>query len=271
MDSLGFLYKTVCGRIILKALSARLVSKACGRFLDSSLSHFLIKGFVRNNNINLDEYQTDGIKTFNQFFRRKIKDGARPFDADPNKLCAPCDGLLSVWNIEKGMVIPVKQSQYTIASLLKDEATAQEYDGGLCLVFRLCVDNYHRYCYADSGAKSENIFIPGVLHTVRPIALEARPVFVQNCRDWTTIQSDAFGKIIQMEVGAMLVGRIVNFEEAGVAERGKEKGYFEYGGSTIILLLKKGAAQINKEILQNSKTGVETPVKMGSLIGKKMD
>ena len=72
-----------------------------------------------------------------------------------------------------------------------------------------------------------------------------------------------------MEVGAMLVGRIVNHEGEGFAERGKEKGYFEYGGSTIILLLKKGAAKINKEILDNSSAGIETPVKMGSVIGRR--
>ena len=269
MDALNFLYKTFCGRVLLKVLTTRAVSKACGAFLDSSLSHFLIKPFVKKNNINLEEYQTEGIKTFNQFFRRKVKDGARTFSADPNVLCSPCDGLLSVWNIEKGAVIPVKQSQYTVTSLLRNEALAQEFDGGLCLVFRLCVDNYHRYSYAESGKKGQNVFIPGVLHTVRPIALEARPVFVENCREWTTIESGAFGKIVQMEVGAMLVGRIVNHEGEGFAERGKEKGYFEYGGSTIILLLKKGAAKINQEILDNSSAGRETPVKMGCAIGVK--
>ena len=115
MDTLPFLYKTAIGRILLKPLTAPSLSRLCGRFLDSRLSAFLIKGFVRNNNINLEEYQTEGIKTFNQFFRRKIKDGLRPFDFTPENLCAPCDGLLSVWQIEdsNGTVIPVKQSQYT--------------------------------------------------------------------------------------------------------------------------------------------------------------
>ena len=125
--------------------------------------------------------------------------------------------------MNKDTVIPVKQSQYTLASLLQNDQLAAEYEDGLCLVFRLCVDNYHRYSYADSGKKSSNVFIKGVLHTVRPIALENRPVFVENCREYTQIESEAFGKIIQMEVGAMLVGRIVNLEGEGFAERGKEK------------------------------------------------
>lgn len=269
MDSLNFLYKTLPGRIILKLLSSRAVSKACGAFLDSPFSAFLIKGFVQKNKINLDEYQTEGIKTFNEFFRRKIKEVCRPYDLIPEHFCAPCDGLLSVWPIRENSVIPVKQSRYTIPSLLQNEELAAEYKDGLCLVFRLCVDNYHRYCYADSGKKSRNIFIPGKLHTVRPIALETLPVFTENCREYTTIESPVFGKLIQIEVGAMLVGRIVNFENKAIVERGKEKGFFEYGGSTIIILAKKDAVKINDDILQNSASSIETPVKMGMQIGVK--
>ena len=267
MDSLTFLYKTIPGRFFLKLLTTRGVSKLCGAFLDSRLSFFLIKGFVRKNSINIEDYQTDGIKTFNEFFRRKIKDGKRPFDMEATHLSAPCDGLLSVWQITKETVIPVKQSQYTIERLLQNKELASEYDGGLCLVFRLCVDNYHRYAYADSGRKSANIFIPGVLHTVRPIALETLHVFTENCREYTVIESPAFGKIVQMEVGAMLVGRIVNLEGQGIAERGKEKGFFEYGGSTIILLIKKDRVKINEDIVSNSMKGIETPVRMGLHIG----
>ena len=269
MDSLNFLYKTIPGRFFLKPLASRPLSKLAGAFLDSPLSAFLIKSFVQNNNINLDDYETEGIKTFNQFFRRKIKEGRRPFNMEPDNLCAPCDGLLSVWNISDDTVLPVKQSQYTVSSLLKNDELAAEYKDGLCLVFRLCVDNYHRYAYADSGKKGPNIFIPGVLHTVRPIALESRPVFVENCREYTIIESTVFGKLIQMEVGAMLVGRIVNLEGQGIAERGKEKGFFEYGGSTIILLVKKDMVKLRQDLIDNSKAGIESPVKMGQIIGSK--
>lgn len=261
MDGLTFLYKTAAGRCVLKLLASRTVSKICGAFMDSPLSSFLIKGFAKKNNINCDDYELDGIKTFNQFFRRRIKDGKRPFDMNPDHLCAPCDGLLSVYPINnEGTVIPIKQSVYTIASLLKDKELAAEYSGGWCLVFRLCVDNYHRYAYPVSGPKGPNIFIPGILHTVRPTALETFPVFAQNCREYTLIESKEFGKVVQMEVGAMLVGRIVNLEQEGKAERGIEKGYFEYGGSTVILLVEKDKLQVNKNYF-------ETPVKMGQGIG----
>ena len=269
MDSLTFLYKTVFGRFLLKLLTTRGISKLCGAFLDSRLSSFLIKSFSEKNEIQLEDYQLDGIRSFNQFFRRKIKDGLRPFDMDDTHLCAPCDGLLSVWNIDKGTVIPVKQSVYTVERLLNNSELAEEYEGGLCLVFRLCVNHYHRYSYIDNGRKSANIFIPGVLHTVRPIALETFPVFTENCREYTLIENPVFGKLVQMEVGAMLVGRIVNHDGEGFAERGKEKGFFEYGGSTIIVLLKKDSAEIKDEIITNSLNGIETPVKMGEQIGVK--
>ena len=268
MDGLNFLYKTPFGRCVLKLLASRPVSKLCGAFLDSKLSAFLIKNFVRKNNIDCSDYELDGIKTFNQFFRRRIKEGKRPFDLDPQHLPAPCDGLLTVYPInDEGTVIPVKQSAYTITSLLKNKELASRYNGGWCLVFRLCVDNYHRYAYPVSGAKGPNIFIPGILHTVQPIALEEFPVFAQNCREYTVIESDQFGKVVQMEVGAMLVGRIVNFEQEGKAERGMEKGYFEYGGSTVILLIEKNKLQIRQNILANTQNGTETPVKMGECVG----
>ena len=269
MDTLHFLYKTIPGRLLLKPLTSPQVSKLCGRFLDSRLSSFLIKSFVKKNQIKIEDYQTEGIHSFNEFFRRKIKDGLRTFDYTPEKLTTPCDGLLSVWNIEEAdsTVIPVKQSQYTVASLLQNPELAATYQGGLCLVFRLCVNHYHRYAYADSGRKSRNIFIPGVLHTVRPVALQSLPVFVENSREYTLIESSVFGPLIQMEVGAMLVGRIVNHEEEALVKRGEEKGFFEYGGSTIILLIQKDKAKINPELLENSGLGIESPVKMGQVIG----
>ena len=269
MDALPFLYRTVPGRVLLRLLTAPALSRLCGAFLDSRLSAFLIQGFARRNKIRLEDYETDGIRTFNEFFRRKIKEGKRTFDMTPSVLCAPCDGLLSVWHIggDGGTVIPVKQSSYTVASLLRDEALAARFQGGTCLVFRLCVDNYHRYCYADGGHKGNNVFIPGVLHTVRPVALETLPVFVENSREYTVIESPVFGPLVQMEVGAMLVGRIVNLEGEGEAVRGREKGFFEYGGSTVIVLAGPGKLSVRADIEENSRQGRETPVLMGERVG----
>ena len=112
--------------------------------------------------------------------------------------------------------------------------------------------------------------IPGLYHTVRPVALEAGPVFVENSLQYTVLSTKNFGKCVQMEVGAMLVGRIVNNQmEACSVERGNEKGHFEYGGSTIIVLVPADKVSIDSRILAASENGEETPVVLGQLIGIK--
>lgn len=267
MESLHFLYRTVPGRMVLKVLTQPSVSEICGRFLDSSLSKCLICPFVKKNQIDLSEYELEQIGSFNDFFSRKIKEDRRSIDRDPEHLIAPCDGLLSVWKIEEGTVLPIKQSHYTVSSLLRNEKIAKHYQDGYCLVFRLCVDHYHRYCYVDSGKESRNIHLPGIFHTVRPVALDQFPVYTENSREYTVIKTDTFGPVVQMEVGAMLVGRIVNYKEAGMVFRGEEKGMFQYGGSTIVLLVKKDRVKIRQDVLERSRHGIETPVKMGEVIG----
>ena len=264
---LSFLYETVPGRLLLKPLTGKTVSDISGRLLDTRLSMALVPLFARINHIDTAAYETENIRSFNDFFSRRIKPGKRSIDTDPAHLIAPCDGLLSVWKITGDTVIPVKQSRFTVPSLLEDADLARKYEGGLCLVYRLCVDHYHRYCYVDSGQKSANRHIAGKYHTVRPIALRSVRVFTENTREYTLIRSEAFGTIVQMEVGAMLVGRIRNHEGAGTAVRGREKGLFEYGGSTVIVLLQKDCVQMLSHILHASEKGVETPVRMGEAVG----
>ena len=188
---------------------------------------------------------------------------------DPSALIAPCDGLLSAYRVSADTVIPVKQSRYTISSLLGGDGSSENYQNGICLVFRLCVDHYHRYCYIDNGVKGENVFLPGKLHTVRPVALEKFPVFAQNCREYTAIKTENFGDIVQMEVGAMLVGKIKNYHGPGNVRRGEEKGLFLYGGSTVIILLEEGHAHLPEELYQAAGNRIETPVKLGQRIGGK--
>ena len=264
---LKFLYENAFGRLILKGLTAPGLSRAVGHFLDTKLSCIFIKSFVKNNGINLDDYYSDNFTCFNDCFCRKVKEDRRPVDMEPATLVAPCDGLLSAYEISDGLVVPVKQSRYGIADLLKDAELAKEFDGGLCLVFRLCVDNYHRYHYFDEGRKGRNIFIPGRLHTVRPIALRNLPVFTENSREYTVMDTVNFGRTVQIEVGAMLVGKIANNHEEHEFKRGEEKGCFLYGGSTVILLLKKDAAKLESIYFENTEKEIETPVKMGQKIG----
>ena len=269
---LRFLYHTAFGRLILKALTARWISRAAGAFMNTRASKIFIKPFVRSAGIDLGDYVTDGFSCFNDCFTRQIKDGLREFDADPAALCAPCDGLLTVYAIgddPSATVFPAKQSEYSVATLLGDANEAARFAGGYALVFRLCVQHYHRYAFFDSGEKKPGKFIPGRLHTVRPIALAACPVFTENCREATLIDTENFGTAAQVEIGAMLVGRIANErgDESFHVRRGEEKGMFLYGGSTVVLLLERGAAGIDAELLEASANALETPVKMGERIG----
>ncbi len=272
MSSLHFLYKTGFGRLLLRPLISRPISELFGTFLDSGISKGLIGPFAKKNHIVLGDYLLDDIKCFNDFFCRKIKKERRPISEDPKDLIAPCDGLLSVYQIKEGTVLSVKQSKFKISRLLQDKDLADEFEGGYALVFRLCVEHYHRYVYFDSGKQGENRKIPGVYHTVRPVALEEYPVYVENTREYTVIDTDHFGKAVQMEVGAMLVGRIVNDHlSSGRVTRGQEKGHFAYGGSTVIILLSAKKAILRPDILKNLDRNREIPVIMGEVIGAKKD
>ncbi len=270
MSFLNFLYENRVGRILLRPLVSKPVSDLSGELLDSRFSKILIGPFVRSNDIKVDDYQLDNINSFNDFFCRRIKGNLRPIDQDNNSLIAPCDGLLSAYRITDDLVLSVKQSEYNISRLLKDRKLASTFDGGYALVFRLCVNHYHRYVYFDSGKKYRDRNVKGVYHTVRPVALHIRPVFIENARKYSVIDTENFGRAIQMEVGAMLVGRIVNERPlAGRVLRGVEKGHFEYGGSTIILLLSKGQVELRKDLKDTLNKNVEIPVAMGEAIGSR--
>ena len=264
---LKFLYETFAGRIILKLLSARWLSILAGKWLDRPSSKFLIKPFLKKGNIDLSEYQKEDYKCFNDCFTRHIKPENRPVDTRKDALIAPCDGLLRAYKIDDDLVMPVKESIYSIKDLLKKDECAKCFEGGTALVFRLCVDHYHRYCFPDNGRVTDDYFIEGVLHTVQPIALRNRPVFVENCRNIALLETENFGRIAQIEVGAMLVGKIKNHKITEF-EKGMEKGMFLYGGSTIILLLEKDKVRVPQSCFKVTDNGTELKVKQGQRIGK---
>ncbi len=262
---LKFLYGTALGRLILRALVSPRLSRAIGAFLDARASRIFIPAFLKKGHIDLRDYLPERYDSFNACFTRRIRPELRPVDAAGDHLISPCDGRLSAYRID-GRAIPIKNSRYSLSALLGGDPRSAEFADGICLVFRLCVDDYHRYHYFDGGRKGENHFVPGVLHTVRPIALENTDVFVQNAREYTFMETDHFGACAQIEVGAMLVGRICNLHGAHAFARGDEKGYFEYGGSTIVLLLKRGAADIPEELYIDTQKGIERRVLCGSRI-----
>lgn len=267
--ALRFLYHTLPGRILLKGLTRPALSRLAGAYLDSGLSRIHIRGFLRRNEIALEAYQPGPYSSFNACFTRQLRPGKRPIASDPGALIAPCDGALSVYAIAEDTVLPVKQSRYRLSDLLGDAQLAKTFTGGWCLVFRLCVQDYHRYAYPDDCTHGAPVTLPGVLHTVQPIALEQVPVFCRNARVYTLLETEHFGPMIQMEVGAMLVGRICNLYDAGSHLRGEEKGRFEFGGSTVILLVQAGMARVWPQLIENTRCGLETPVCLGQILGER--
>ena len=209
-SALHFLYQTKPGRCALRVLTRPSLSKAAGRFLDSPLSRPLIRPFVRHAGIRTEDFLTDGVRSFNDFFHREIKADKRPVDMRPESLIAPCDGLLRAFRIKDGTVLPVKESRYTIPALLRNASLAARYKDGVCLVFRLSVSHYHRYAYIESGTKSPDRSIPGVLHTVQPIALRevpGRSASARSCRWRSARCSSAGSKTTRRKKPASRAGR----------------------------------------------------------------
>jgi len=269
--SVKFLYNNIFGNLLLFLLTRRWISRVVGWYLDSKLSKRRIKKYISNNSINMSLFEEKEYTSFNDFFTRQIKAKNRPFDMNNNNFISPCDGKLTVYNINEESKFEIKGYTYTTQTLLKNQELADKYEDGYCIVIRLSVEDYHRYFYLDDCDKEDNVFIQGKLHTVQPYALSKRKVFSENCREYTIMHTKNFGDITQIEVGAMMVGRIVNNHSKGFYKRGEEKGKFEFGGSTIVLLLEKDKIILDEEFFINTKNDNETYVLCGERIGYKKE
>jgi len=262
----SFLYNNFIGRLFLKIAYNPLFSKFIGIFFNTRISAVKINAFIKKHDIDMNRFVKTKYKSFNDFFIRELKD----IEIDNNKetFISPCDGNLLVYKINEKSVFTIKNSIYSIKDLLGKEDN--RFNNGLCLIFRLEPKDYHRYGYVDKGVKGTNIFIKGKLHTVRNIAIEKYKVFHTNSREWTEMKTDNFGTIIQIEVGALLVGKIKNYHESYQFKKGEEKGRFEYGGSTIIMLIEKDRIKISYKIVKASSKNLETKVNFGMKIGLKL-
>lgn len=267
------LYGSPAGRLILKFLIQPKISQVGGWLLSQKYSKILIKPFVQKNKINMSFYEEENYKSYNDFFIRKIRKECRPINEDASTFISPCDGKLSIYPVDEKKYFRIKNTDYTLDSLLRSSKLARKYKGGYVCIFRLTVDDYHRYCYVDNGKKSNNYRIQGVFHTVNPVANDAYPIYKENTREFSLLKSEHFKTILMMEVGALMVGRIVNYQEEDYVVKGQEKGRFEFGGSTIVLLVQKHAVKFDETLLENTENGYETIVKMGEQIGivKKQD
>lgn len=260
--ALRFLYRTIPGRLILQGLVHPSVSRAVGAVLSARCSRVLIKGFVQRNGIDPSRYQGQPYRSYNEFFSREI----RPENLHiGDGLIAPCDSRVTVYPIDENAVFTIKGSAYSMEEILGNRELAAQFVGGTCLIFRLEVQDYHRYCYFDRCTELDHWTIPGVLHTVQPIAFHRFPVYHRNSREITVLQTEHYGKAVQVEVGALCVGKIVNHHREGIHNRGEEKGMFLFGGSTVMLFVKH--ASVDQELVTNTLQDRETLVTIGEQIG----
>mgnify|MGYP004606614651 FL=1 len=269
---LEVIYGHALTRMLLRPFLSPAVSDICGKFLSTRLSRRIIPSFVKKNHIDLSIYEKQEFDSYNAFFTRKIKVEQRPITDQKNVLISPSDGKVTAYPITQKGRFWIKHTQYTAAQLLKDERLAERYMGGWIYVIRLTVDDYHRYCYVADGRKSRQRKIRGVLHTVNPVANDYYPIYKMNSREYCILKTKEFGTILLMEVGALMVGKINNHEEdSAQVKRGDEKGMFEFGGSTIVVMTEPGMTEPDKDIIQNTKVQAETLIKMGEPIGCKYE
>lgn len=265
---LSFLYRNLFGRALLRLLRSGCVSRLAGLYMNSRFSRGRVKKALRANAVDMTGVTETEFASYNALFTRKRQENTFPFSEKAGDFCSPADSRLTVVPLKDGTAFPVKQSPYTVCELLGSESEAARFDGGFAFVFRLSVEDYHRYSYPDSGRELFRRRIKGTFHTVNPIALEQLPVFHRNCREVSLLQTENFGTVAYVEVGAMLIGRIVNHQKA-VFRRGEEKGYFEFGGSTVVILTEKGSVIPCDDLLENSKKGIETYVRSGEIVGRR--
>ncbi len=267
--SLVLLYKTHLGRVFLKILVQPWFTKLSGTIMNSKVSNIITKKLIKKYNINQDEYEKQKFTSYNDFFIRKKKEKYLNIDKNKNHLISPADSKLTVYDIKENSMFKIKDSYYSINELFNGDPISEQYKNGKILIFRLEPTDYHRYCYIDDGTKNENKYIKGIFHTVKNIALKKYNIYKKNAREYTTLDTKNFGKVIQIEVGALIVGRIKNHHEEYQYKKGEEKGYFEFNGSTIALIFKKNKIEIDPDIKENSKKHIETIVKYGEKIGTK--
>ena len=269
---MDFFYGTRLGLFITETVLKRpFLSEFFGKKRHTRQSTQTIATFIEEHAVNTDEIldPLDSFESFNAFFIRKLKPGSRPIAPDPKALISPADGRLLHFPIENEAVIPVKGASFSIPELLADSSLAERFHGGDCIIIRLAPADYHRFIYIDSGKHSGHRSIVGALHSVSPYAIwQGLKIFTENQRQLCVLDTELFGTVAHIDVGAMLIGRMVQEHPRESAfNRADEKGYFEFGGSTIVLLFEPGRIAIDQDIREYSARGIESVVKCGSQIG----
>lgn len=269
-----WLYENSVGKFLAPLICKAPLSILYGEIQNLPWSAGKIPSFIQNYNINMDDFLPENgkYKNFNEFFIRKFRDGKRPFIKNKKELAAFAEaryfGYISMTDDQK---IPVKGSLLSAAGLLENSKWAEVFKDGPLLLARLCPVDYHRFHYPDDGKIIEDYRVHGLYHSVNPVALKAKPeIFIQNERHVTILDTLNFGKLAYIEVGAICVGKIVQSKKLQPQmnfQRGEEKGYFLFGGSTVIVLGEKGRWMPTADIIEHTNQGIETYLHIGTSAG----
>ena len=270
---LRFAYENPVGRFFVWALARRAVfSLYYGRRMNKPVSALRILPFLSAYNIDVDEFAKSAFdfKTFNDFFYRQLKPGARPIADGERVAVLPADGRhLAFANVDNAAGFYVKGAKFTVAALLGDEALAQKFAGGAMLISRLCPVDYHRFHFPVGGTVGEPRLINGWLYSVSPVALRRNVGYlVENKRVITLVESPVFGTVAMIEVGATNVGSIIQgFVPGRAVAKGDEKGMFAFGGSCVITLFQRDRIRFDADLLTSSAEQIEVYAKMGDRLG----
>lgn len=225
-----------------------------------------IAPFIRAYGIDAAEFAESDFPSFNAFFIRKLKPERRPLAAEPNVLAMPADGRYLVYPQFDQFL--VKGQEFSLTAFLHDRAAASRYSEGSMAIIRLCPTDYHRFHFPCNGIASAARLINGPLFSVNPMALRKRiSILSENKRVVTEIETERFGTILYIEIGATSVGSIRQTYRPGPISKGAEKGYFEFGGSCIVLLFEKGRIVFDQDLIANTKKGLETRANFGESLG----
>lgn len=269
---LDWLYHNPIGEATLWTIAKRkIVTSMYGDEMEKSSSADKIKPFIKEYNVDISIAQKQNFKSFNDFFIRKLKPEARPIVADSLAVASPADGkILAYSNVSKSDFY-IKGFRFNVDSFLDNKELAKKYENGSMIVFRLAPPDYHRYHFPVSGTtSSSNIKIDGDYYSVNPLALRKKAeIFWLNKREYGVIESPIFGDVTMVEVGATMVGSMIQTYTSTTVKKGEEKGYFKFGGSTVVLLFEKDQLKIDDDLLKNTSQGLETTIKMGERIAVK--
>jgi len=267
--ALRFAYETLLGRTLWPVLfGSRAVSALMGLYYDSPRSRRSIAALASIPGCRADEAERPPgeYASFNDFFTRRLKPGARPVG---DGVVSPADGRLMLYlGADADRPFPLKGATRSLREVF-GPGGAPDVAGGLydVAVVRLAPVDYHRFHFpCDCETPEPPRVVPGRYHSVNPVALLRRPdVYAENERQIVACDA-AFGRFWLVDVGAFGVGTIVQTYSGARHAKGDEKGYFKFGGSTVVMAVKAGALAFDGDLVRNSTAGLETRVLCGGRI-----